>query len=153
MCVIKHWLIHNYIRGDRLKTTVYQDERAKITLKNNNVYSLSDKCQTDVSQVSAQVRLGKVRIGEDSKTISRINALDDGFLEFWNIYPKKVGKDKALIAWKKKKPNVDEVLKALQWQKESDQWTKQDGQFIPNPATYINEGRWKDEPVKEGLPF
>jgi uncharacterized protein YdaU (DUF1376 family) len=87
------------------------------------------------------------------KTISRTSALDDGFDEFWNAYPKKVGKDKAVIAWKKKKPKVDHVLNALRWQKESEQWTKNSGQFIPNPTTYINEGRWQDEPTAEGIPF
>lgn len=77
-------------------------------------------------------------------------ALDDGFNEFWNSYPTKTGKDRALSAWKKKKPNVDEVLNALVWQIESDKWRKG---YIPNPATYINEGRWKDEPTNEGVPF
>ena len=81
---------------------------------------------------------------------TRTSALDNGFNEFWNSYPTKTGKDKALSAWKKKKPNVDEVLNALVWQIESDKWRKG---YIPNPATYINEGRWKDEPTNEGAPF
>jgi hypothetical protein len=90
---------------------------------------------------------------QETKTPSRINALDDGFHEFWNHYPKKVGKDAAQKAWTKKKPKVDEVIKALSWQVESTGWTKSNGDFIPNPATYLNEGRWKDEPVSEGVPF
>lgn len=84
---------------------------------------------------------------------TRINALDDGFEEFWQKYPKKVGKKAAHSAWKKAKVHVDDVLKALEWQTVSDQWTRQDGQFIPNPATYINQGRWTDEPIAEGVPF
>lgn len=80
----------------------------------------------------------------------RAIALDDGFAEFWNNYPTKTGKDKALTAWNKKKPKIDDVLKALAWQKESDKWQRG---YIPNPATYINEGRWKDEPIMEGVPF
>lgn len=66
VCVIKHWKIHNYIRNDRLQATVYQEERQQLTLKNNNVYSMSDIRQTDVSQLAEQVRLGKVRLVEDS---------------------------------------------------------------------------------------
>jgi len=85
--------------------------------------------------------------------LSRINALDDGFVEFWNYYPKKIGKDKALAAWGKKKPKVDIVLNTLKWQKESEEWNKENGQFIPNPATYINQGRWQDEPTGERIPF
>ena len=80
------------------------------------------------------------------KPLREKSAFDDGFEEFWNIYPKKVGKDKALPAWKKKKPPINDVLKALSWQRVSEQWIKN---FIPNPTTYINEGRWKDEPPQE----
>ena len=86
---------------------------------------------------------------------SRINPLDDGFEEFWNQYPKKVGKTVAHAAWKKQKVNIDKVLNTLQWQVNSDQWQKADGQFIPNPTTYINQGRWHDEPPRAsiGSPF
>lgn len=68
------------------------------------------------------------------------------FETFWKSYPRKVGKDAALKAWNKKKPNIDEVLKALEWQTQSAQWLKDGGQFIPHPATYLNQGRWQDEP-------
>jgi len=80
-------------------------------------------------------------------------ALDDvcqsDFDVFWSSYPKKTGKDAALKAWKLKKPRIDDVMFALSWQRNSEQWQKNGGQFIPNPATYINQGRWQDEPVQE----
>lgn len=38
--VIKHWKIHNYIRNDRKKDTVYPEEMALLTTKNNGAYSL-----------------------------------------------------------------------------------------------------------------
>lgn len=74
--------------------------------------------------------------------LTKTNKNSDEFLEFWKKYPKKVGKDKALQAWNKKKPPLIEILKALQWQCISDQWKKG---YIPNPATYLNDGRWQDE--------
>ena len=81
-----------------------------------------------------------------SKPLSDSRAeLDDGFNLFWNAYPKKVGKGKAKESWEKQKPNLDTVLKTLQWQIHSDQWVKENGAFIPNPATYINQQRWEDE--------
>ena len=63
--VIKHWKIHNYIRGDRLKETVYQEERALLEVKDNNAYTT---CLSDVSQgtTNGQHRLGKDRLGKDS---------------------------------------------------------------------------------------
>lgn len=84
------------------------------------------------------------------KNITRINALDDGFNEFWLAYPKKVGKTAAEKSWRKHKPPLDDVLKALRWQTHSEQWHRG---FIPNPATYLNDGRWQDEPIAERAAF
>ena len=38
--VIKHWKIHNYIRGDRKKETVYHEEMALLDSKDNGAYTL-----------------------------------------------------------------------------------------------------------------
>lgn len=70
------------------------------------------------------------------------------FDNFWEAYPKKTGKGAAETAWKKIKSPADTlllILSALSKQKTSDQWRKDGGQFIPNPATYLNQRRWEDE--------
>ena len=64
--VIKHWKIHNYIQSDRYKPTVYQDEKALITTKDNKAYTLDTKCIHDGYNVDTQDRLGKDRLGKDS---------------------------------------------------------------------------------------
>lgn len=69
------------------------------------------------------------------------------FSEFWNAYPRKVGKDKAWEAWQKKAPTLFDCISTLKWQINCQQWTKDGGQFIPHPATWINQSRWQDEPV------
>jgi hypothetical protein len=74
--------------------------------------------------------------------------VDDGFESFWQAYPKKTGKGAARKAWEKARPDIQQVQAALSWQVESEAWTKEHGQFIPNPATYINQERWTDEPPK-----
>ena len=73
---------------------------------------------------------------------------DDDFDLFWQNYPKKAGKDAAKKAWDKKKPPIIDVIKALEWQKQSDQWKRG---YIQNPATYLNAGSWQDEPPVEEL--
>lgn len=75
----------------------------------------------------------------------------EGFEAFWKTYPKKVGKRAALKAWDKAKLNgkVEIVLEAVEKQKTWPQWQKDGGQYIPNPATWINQGRWEDQPVEE----
>ena len=72
---------------------------------------------------------------------------DDSFEQFWSLYPRKVGKGAAYKSWQKENPKIEEVEIALSWQKQSKQWFG--GKYIPNPATYINQHRWKDEPTEE----
>ena len=71
--VIKHWKIHNYIRNDRYKETVYQDEKNQLMLKENGAYTelstigIPDGIPSDnqcVANMETQVRLGKDRLGE-----------------------------------------------------------------------------------------
>ena len=153
VCVIKHWKIHNLIQKDRYKPSVYIDEKAKLSLKDNNVYTMETQCFQDVSKVEPQVRLGQSSLVKPSKPI-RDKSLDNGFIEFWQSYPKKVGKEAARKIWEKINPKIDDVLQALAWQKESSQWNKSNGDYIPNPATYLIQGRWQDEqPVVDMNPF
>ena len=59
--VIKHWKIHNYIRNDRYKPTVYQEEKDQLELKDNGAYTLGIP---NGYQMETQVRLGKDSIGK-----------------------------------------------------------------------------------------
>ena len=75
--VIKHWKIHNYIRSDRYKETVYQEEKAMLTEKDNKGYTLAANEDTvgihggipNVPERDTQVRLGKDRLDQDSLEI------------------------------------------------------------------------------------
>ncbi len=69
-----------------------------------------------------------------------------GFSSFWSKYPKRVGKAAALKAWKKNgcESNSAKILEALE--KQHGYLTREGGKFIPNPSTWLNEGRWDDEP-------
>ena len=70
------------------------------------------------------------------------------FDEFWQAYPKKVGKGYAFECFKKTKPTrklVDTMLEAIKKQKKSDMWKRDKGQYIPNPSTWLNQKRWEDD--------
>lgn len=74
---------------------------------------------------------------------------EERFKLFWSAYPKKVGKGAAEKWFKKNKPSqslVDDLLSAVELQKQSEQWQKNKGQFIPNPTTWLNQERWRDTP-------
>jgi len=73
--VIKHWRMHNLIRSDRYTETNYLKEKSKLTIKKNGSYTEINKTKQDVipngNQMATQVRLGKDRLGKDSKISSK----------------------------------------------------------------------------------
>jgi hypothetical protein len=74
-----------------------------------------------------------------------------GFDSFWSAYPRKVAKPAALKAWRKAKPTdrqIDAIVDDVRKRQNSDEWQKSDGQFIPHPATYLNQRRWEDSAVE-----
>jgi hypothetical protein len=78
------------------------------------------------------------------------NPLTEGwekdFEVFWKEYPKKKDKQAAKLVWKKIRPNLQDVLNALSWQKQSKEWFEQGGKFVKYPERYIKNHAWLDEP-------
>lgn len=78
--VIKHWRIHNYLRSDRYKETVYADEKAMLTVKENGAYTVTGEVVDTVGIPSGipsgiptvdagKDSIGKVSTGKDKKSV------------------------------------------------------------------------------------
>lgn len=70
------------------------------------------------------------------------------FGEFWEAYPKKKSKGDAEKAWKQIKPDeatFQKILASIERQKQSRDWQKDGGQYIPYPATWLRRKGWEDE--------
>jgi len=79
---------------------------------------------------------------------------ESGFEGFWKSYPRKKSKGQAERAWLKIKPTEQlqgQILAALERAKTSTDWAKEDGRFIPYPATWLNAKGWEDEIEEDGL--
>ena len=78
------------------------------------------------------------------------------FNRFWAIYPKKRSKQDAWKAWQRIKPDGDlteRIIEAVKALSKSRDWQKENGQFIPYPATWLNAGGWEDEiATKSAMP-
>jgi len=173
--VIRHWRVHNTIQKDRYSETKCMEEKALLEVGGNKEYRLSStptetdciqpvsrmdtECIQSVSTLDTQVRLGKDSIGkvrldkvnkeQERCDFSRKTDRQNDFDVFWAAYPKKVGKIAAQKAFAKVGADIKTILDAIETQKQSVQWRKDGGQYIPNPATWLNQGRWEDEPAIE----
>lgn len=83
--VITHWNLHNNIRKDRKKHTLFESEKALLSLK-NGVYSEIDNqmatiCQPSVNQMSAQDKIREDKLSKD-KLIDTLSTSVDGRTAF-----------------------------------------------------------------------
>jgi hypothetical protein len=120
-----------------LSPTTPDGEDGGETEQENNQLGESLTVQT------AGMAAGKGTREQPSKTLA-----ERRFDEFWTAYPKKVGKKAAWSAWNKIKPDTelyDKIMTAIGRARATDQWQRENGRFIPNPATWLNQGRWDDE--------
>lgn len=81
-------------------------------------------------------------------TLVSSEELGRSFAEFYDSYPKKKDRYKAEAAWKKLKPDevlFAEVMGGLDRAKQSHDWLKENGKYIPYPASWLNGRRWEDD--------
>jgi hypothetical protein len=86
---------------------------------------------------------------DDPPDGGQVSVIDD-FERFWEAYPRKVGKGAARRIWDRIKPDgrlAAAMLRTLEWQTASEQWTKDNGQYVPHPSTWLNQRRWEDQPI------
>ena len=161
--VIKHWKIHNYIRGDRLQHTVCTEERSTLEVMDNGAYSLNAdlptcltsasqvpvKCLSTDSQVTEQYSIDKVSIDKVSKEKNnKCSIISADFEYLWSLYPKKRGKDKAFTAYKraieKGETTKEEVEAGIKAYIAYINKSRTESQYIKNGSTYFNGRCWND---------
>ena len=104
----------------------------------------NDDSVTNVTIEPLQKPLPEKRREEKNVVLSKDNTNGD-CEKIYSLYPKKVGKEAALksIAKALKKIDAAKLIEIVAQYAESQKGA--DMQFIPNPATWFNQGRWQDD--------
>ena len=127
------------------------------------------ECSTDLSSVQhCSTALSSVQHGSTDATYTNTNSntntntntntkirnqsLSADFERFWQAYPRKVGKQAARRAFARADVSLQRLLEALEQQKADPQWQRENGRYIPHPVTWLNQGRWEDEPAGAPVP-
>jgi len=119
------------------------------TLVSEETTENNPSCKTTPPKKTTKITDNRLQITDNPPTPPE--GVERGAFEvFWEIYPRKVGKQDARRAYERaakgKGPDFkNKILKALEDQKKSEQWTRENGRFIPHPATWLNQGRWDDQ--------
>ena len=136
--IVELWCIHNLSN-----------------LKKYGIDTVSVPYKTEFDTVCESVTDTDTDTGPDTVPRQRREL---GFDDFWKLYPRKIGKQEAKKAWERhngNRPPLETILSKIEILKKSEQWSKQGGQYIPHPATWLNRGGWDDEckiDIKESMP-
>lgn len=145
--VIRDWRVNNTLKNDRYHETLYQAEKALLSVNKAGAYELGASMETTCFQIGTNAE--PEQTNELNKRTKQNKQTADkpprGFDEFWAAYPKKKNKLDAQKTFAKIKVPLQTLLDAIERQKQSEQWKKNSGQFIPYPATWLNRGAWEDE--------
>ena len=119
-------------KGAEAKLSKAKHSQAKHSKTSNTETKTKTKTKTNTSPAIA----------------GRSNADGGSFETFWTAYPKKKSKGDARRAWEKLKPSdelITAIMEKLSALKKSPDWTKENGKYIPYPATWLNKEGWNDE--------
>ncbi|EHA3056692.1 DNA replication protein [Enterococcus faecalis] len=158
--VIKHWKIHNYIRNDRYKPTLYQEEKAELAEKNSKAYTFKTEVIESENhlgipdgnrmgyQMDTQVRLGKDRLVKDKKknSVEPSSTMPELFEKVWKTYPKKTNKKKAREQFLKKFKTEEDLESFKKGYKDYLAYIKLNDWYHPQELfRWIRDDRYNDE--------
>jgi hypothetical protein len=136
----------------REKSVIYAANGEK---KGSNSKAIAEQLRSNSEQLSISSPLFSSELGEQQQVNVQKKykypwEADNLFMQFWTEYPKKTAPAAAYKSWLKikyKPATLNLIIEALKWQSKLPGWLKDNGQFIPMPATYLNQCRWQDERV------
>lgn len=107
--VIKHWRLHNTLRKDRYKPTIYQEEFKKLILKSDGGYTdrLPSGCQVVAKRLPSGCQADDKEETAKNADSNEINELDDGCQTGNQVATQdRLGKDRLIINTNKKQTEI-----------------------------------------------
>lgn len=120
---------------------IYQSNEEEDNRQNNrqNNKEITDRQPTDNRHIKEE--------GKEYKELKEDK--EKGFERFWELYPSKRKKPVARIAWMNMRVHSEEqyalINAAVERYKKTNQWQEENGRYIPDPDTFLQDERWTDE--------
>ena len=178
--VIKHWRFGNSLKNDRAKPPAYPGIAAVLWVKPNRAYTDHpvEGCPTLLewkngiqmasnrnpngirmdSQHKGAEHKGAEHKGAEHKGAEQSRSPEADFEQIWIEYPeeRRGSRQKAQDEFRMEitsAEDADLAIENLQLWKQSEQWTKNGGQYVPYLDNWISRGIWKTRPAKMAIPY
>jgi len=145
------WYIVNHQKYREIRSEEDRKEYMRNYMREKREKEKSEENQQSCKQQKSTKANSKKSLAKlantDTDTDTDLNTLE-AFNTFWRHYPKKKSKGQARKQWLKlcpDKPLIEKILQAIDIAKESDDWQKDNGKYIPYPASWLNAEGWENE--------
>lgn len=137
---------HREEQNEKNQKLLYSSNENEYNLSKNALHcnNLVTNCNADVTNCNTDVTNCNTEKREEIE--KREDKREEMFEAFWNLYPKKLNRKQCFTAFcniKGLKNEYPRIIEALKQDRESDQWQRNYGQFIPYPLTWLHQERWK----------
>ena len=174
--VIKHWRMSNSLKNDRLKPLAYPGIAAKIWVKSNKSYTdhpvpgcatlyetktgnapMESEWNPDGIQVESEMDSQPNRREENRREENPIEPGNTEFERLWEAYPEghRGRKEEAFEAFVRARELAAKdgvIQERLELWKQSEQWNKAGGQYIPAMKNWLLRATWQETPTKMAIP-
>ena len=126
----------------RHETSTLTKRKLKENINKDIIPPISPKDEWEITEPKTEVK----------KEEKQPSLKEQRFNEFWAAYPKKVDKKDTFDYWSKMKLTdelFETILKAIEAQKKSWQWAKDNGKYIISPFRWLKKAKWEDETETE----
>lgn len=133
----------------QIQTQIQIQKELKTNLCASTAVEHDVKQKNFESEAKEETRATTLDEGEPGHAPRQLSTiLMQRFDRFWAVYPKKRARGDALKAWKSIKPSeqlLEQMRSTIGRATTSIDWTKNGGQYIPHPATWLRAQGWLDE--------
>lgn len=134
---------------EKTRIRVQEYRKKKLQIGNDVTHDVTH----DVTQCNAIELYLDLEEDLDKKDLKHM--VDGWFETFWKLYPKKVQRkpsEQKFRLYVTTESIFNAIVNDLRIRVKSYEWTKENGQYVPNPTTYLNQRRWEDELPKQTAP-
>lgn len=134
-------LINQLVKGNYIKITIESKSTGTVRYIGLplNIFDGGGLNKNDKRGLNKNDKHNKHSININTISEDIVNVL---FVQFWNLYDKKVGLKEAFKSWNKLSVETHKLIiqKIPAW--------KLQNEFLPHPSTFLNQERWMDEIIK-----
>lgn len=132
-----------YKKGRKGTASVYF-----LSSKETKSETISETTSETISETTNETLSNRYKTKEKEYPPISPQGESESFLRFWEAYPRKINRGKAEGAWESLCPDdvlAGIIMSAVAEQKQSAQWQEAGGKYIPSPAKWLEECRWKEK--------